>query len=115
MIRLMRPERDGDAPRPMERLALAIVIQAVKDARQDIDGMDEAQSVYAQRNRDEARQWLAGDECRFYCQALDIDYVIIETFAYAGYPSPDEAYDLVDAFGFGTYRRSAEERGRNGR
>ena len=107
MIRLMRPERDGDALRPMERLALAIVIQAVKDARGDDDDKVSA--------RDEARRWLAGDECRFYCQALNIDYVIIETFAYAGYPLPEEAYDLVDAFGFGTYRRSAEERSRNGR
>jgi hypothetical protein len=106
MIHIRRPENDQDALRPMERLALAVIIQAVKDARGDDEDKVSA--------RDEARRWLAGDECRFYCQALDIDYVIIETFAYAGYPSPDEAYDLVDAFGFGTYRRSAEERGRNG-
>ena len=121
MISIVRPEGDEviDALQPYERLALGILVQAVKDARYMPPQITLSNIAEVQKKlniREQAREWLADRPCSFLCQALDIDYVIVETWAYAGYPKPKRAFSMAGDFGLTTYQRSAEEsRRRNGK
>jgi len=54
---------------PYEQLAAAIVYQAVIDARRgDLLALD----------------WLAGDECRAYCEFIGMDWQIIRAYTPGG-------------------------------
>ena len=72
-------EPDNSDPRkqlrPAEQLALAILINAVRESRRDRS----------------TRKWLLSREARFYCESLDIRHQIIVNFVKLGCPGADLA------------------------
>lgn len=109
-------EDDSDAPdpRPYEKLATAIIVRAVRDARYTPTGISLKEQMsndevrYKMATREEAKDWLLSPVCRFFCHSLGIDFAIIQTWVYAGCPKPPDALAMADDFGFGGYKRRVE-------
>lgn len=102
MTQFFRGIAESDTLGPYERLALAIIIQAVRDAR--------GEDTKLEKERDDARRWLLGKSCRIICHSLAIDFALLETWVYAGCPMPEEALAMAEDFNHSAYARSAAKR-----
>lgn len=107
-------EDDGPDPRPYEKLATAIIVRAVRDARytppdvmpDEKEKQDEIR--YRVAVKEDAQDWLLSPVCRFFCHSLGIEFAIIQTWIYAGCPKPPDALEMAEDFNFGGYRRRVE-------
>jgi len=72
--------------KPYENLATAIIVQAIIHARHD-------------RRKQEPKEWLLSDGCRFYCEALGIDHDLIVKWVDIGCPGQVRSISLSHLLG----------------